>query len=1518
MKESSYIENDKSNKEYSERKIENYESGLSKSIQFVVNEVSSLLNYSNASKSKEQDLYHSPNENGSLKVNSTEIHKTIQVSSAIKIRSNNSLLLSLTALLSNPHHTKYLNVMTENVIEGFLENSSRKINVELGNKTIDLISKDSNEIVNLIASNLQYYLFEGRATNIIINDLVVTLMKAFSNEKTPNKRFGANNWETNSQVFIEARDWSVLIGSKECIFPKTCFELRDLLNKQGIKLRSYFENINDSENSAIPKINMGLGVDSQDTNFSSIDELDTQYFEKLSYSKLKEYKSNNIPNYSSFEQIKKYISVQYPNLKTFFYSPGSCIYINGNDVITFLDILKRSTEERIVKPENESKHGLMLKKTPNSKDPYWFLKDTKRIISNFPVKDTIFKASTCDCSFIHNSIQNKTQGFYELNIEGLFLPNSLYVVLNGLKILCPDINACNVSIENYAEPPFIPNEANKPFIIWEKLIPLLNTTIRSISPSLVEFANQLKPYTKVSFKNSKENTDKNANDHAQSQALNCPIPLFSLPRKRLNPSSQLQSSQKSYTNINHRYNPHNFVAIGTSAVNNSAISQIQSRNIPTSSSTFSNILFDFSASNGVLENINAQVGSMLTNGMSNFPHLNGSSSSIENQTLLTFSQNNIQYPPILPSTGIRARTPNSLSASVQWLNFRGIGFSSQSNSNYVSLSTPMGKQLLHRIGTINPIQRLEQAQNLINIQMKPSNTKILNPNKNQSIIDNFSTKIFEETALCFVGFDSERLDYFTARAVEEGAKVIKLTHLEIEYNKQYSKSTSLKEINISNFVYSWINVTRFYCVLDDSKPQSEDTKSLNCCFERIYQYLDVQQLVTLEWFLTSCFERRSLDPDMFAPICRPALPNVIKPYPLPLARDDMLVVIIENFPHMNKVYNSSKEGQESLSNAIWGNCIQRILKSIYGPNITNIKEISSLVEKNQSKWQHNFPSNVIVVPCNLIPYHSSLNATDSEFVTSPISALYGSSKCQFIKDLYFIKNYLSSHFNIKEGNNFDEIIHIVTPSWLLESCSKRIKVNYKEFEIKYSTSVVQTQRRRRKSKCVMFGNKDNPHKEEVCLFYKKDFNSKICNNIIPPHGPWPLWGWNIYIIDSMNQRLSESLRKKLKDLGAIYTDSVTLFEHIIMYSRDQMEELLNKIEQIGINLIICNDFLDSQLIKKLDVNSRKSGTGYGVSKKLNVVGESWISMVHGTRTLHPFECKFYFDRPNFDLNKSLDGCKGVIAARTSEDNSVSKEAGQNENCNYDVSKAGGYINYDDKFVSREDGDASIVLEKSANMKGPIRNLSIQNISKVNFEELGSTGSIIEENVVQDSVSSENNESNGQKRRRTTKKDPHVMENTILIETGRKAIENNMICLNSGVIKEDLSPIGQCNQTENEFLVPLSLSFMSNWAEGKNKDYPPMFYSSHTPIRRGYDVKEIQINTPTRLQTNWIDRFEYIEELINDSIYPNGSNDDNVSQTDKTTAVQKTSDESEDDIRNAITTDHCSPILCPIIPIHLNY
>ncbi|OII74148.1 uncharacterized protein cubi_02950 [Cryptosporidium ubiquitum] len=1510
MKESSYIDNnDSSKQEYSEKKIENDNSRLSKSIQFVVNEVSSLLNCNNASKTKEQDAPYSLNEIGQLKVNAKEIHKTIQVSSAIKLRSNNPLLLSLTALLSNPHHTKYLNFMTENIIEELSENQSKKINVdELGNKSNDFISKDSkNTIINFIASNLQYYLFEGRATNIVINDLVVTLMKAYSSEKTPSQIFDVNNWETNNQVFIEARDWCVLIGPKECIFPKTCYELRDLLNKKGIKLKSYFENVN-SENAMVSQMNPGTArVESQDTNFSSIDDLDTQYFERLSYSKLREYKSNNIPNYSHFEQIKKFISTQYPNLKAFFYSPGSCIYINGNDVVTFLEILKKSTEERKIKLENESKHNSAMKKTSNLKNPYWFLRDTKRILSNFPIKDTVFKASTCDCNFIHNSTKNQSQGFYELNIEGLFLPNSLYVILNGFKLLCPDIYTCNVSIESLAEPPFFPNEVSKPVIIWEKLIPLLNSTIHSISPTLVELANQLKPYTRVYFKNPKINTEntKNSQEQTQVQTLNYTIPLFSLPRKRLNPISQFQNSQKNYTNVNCKNNSQNFVTIGTSAINNSTVSQIQSRNIHSSNSTFSNILFDFSASNGVFDGINAQVGSMLASGMGNFPNLTGSSSSVENQTLLALPQSNMyNNPPLLPSSGIRARTPNSASANIQWLNFRGLGFSSQVNSNYVSLSTPMGKQLLHRIGTINPIQRLEQTQNLINFQIKSSNVKGINSNQIQSFTENLTTKIFEETSLCFVGFDSERLDYFTARAVEEGAKVIKFAHLEREYTRQYSKFVAFKEISISNFVYSWLNVTRFYCVIDDSKFQSDNTNHFDCDFERIHQYFKAQQFVSLEWFLTSCFERRSLDPDMFTPICRPTFPiQRNKNHSTLLAGDDFLVIIIENFPHMNKIYNSSKEGQESLSNAIWGNCIQRILKSIYGPNITNLREISSLIEKNKSKWKKDFPSSIIVVPCNLIPYKPSLN-NDSESIESPISALYGHNKSQFINDLDFIKNYLLSNFSLTQNKNFEEILHIVTPSWLLDSCSKRIKIDYQEYEIKHSTSTVQIQRRRRKTKTAIIDDKNNLYKEEVCFFYRKDIHSDICN-IIPPQGPWPLWGWSVYIIDSIKQRLSKNLRNKLKEVGAIFIESIEFFEDVITYSKDQIKELLNEIRHNRVNLIVCSDFLDSQLIKKIEGlnNFRKDELGYQFSNKINIVGESWVNMVHGTRTLHPFECKFYFDNPNLDYNKNLKNCKDFNSIKVLENCSESKKIEQNEN-------------YDNK--DKLDSGVSIILQSSKYMKERHANITQENkIAKVHFEELESTGYVIEENV-QSSNSSKNSKLNKQKRKRNMNKDLHLMDSSINFESfKKKAMEKNNAYYDQNLNKDYLNVLDKSNQAEEEFLVPLSLSFMSNWGEYKNKDCLPLFFSSHTPIRKGYEVKEIHSNTPNRSESNWLDQFNNIEDLIDYNIYPNESNDDFGSQTDRTTTFQKTLDESEND-HLGNTKGNCSPILCPIMPINLNY
>ncbi|POM82757.1 hypothetical protein CmeUKMEL1_03990 [Cryptosporidium meleagridis] len=1517
MKESNCVDsNDTSKQEYLDGKIEHDDSRLSKSIKFVVNEISSLLNYSNTSKIKEQDTSHLYSESGHLKAIATEIHKTIQVSSAIKLRSNNPLLLSLTALLSNPHHTKYLNFMTENIIKGFSENQSKKFNLdELGNKSNDLISKETkNAVINLIASNLQYYLFEGRPTNIVINDLVVTLMKAYSSGKTLNKVFDID-WENNNQVFIEARDWCVLIGPKECIFPKTCYELRELLNKKGIKLKSYFENVN-TDNIPSNKINLVAGgIDSQDTNHSSIDELDTHYFEKLSYSKLKEYKSNNIPNYSHFEQIKKFISVQFPNLKTFFNSPGSCIYINGNDVLTFLDILKEATEEKKMK-ENESKNKLPMKKVSNSINPYWFLKDTKRIISNFPVKDTVFKASTCDCNFIHNPIKSKAQGFYELNIEGLFLPNSMYVILNGFKLLFPDIFTCNVSIESLAEPPFLPNEINNPVLIWEKLIPLLNTTVRSISPTLVELANQLKPYTRIHFKNSKVNADnvKNNQEQAQIQTLNCAIPFFSLPRKRLNPGSQIQNYQRNYSSVNCRNNSHNCVIVNNSAINNS-VSQIQPRNFNASNSSFSNILLDLSTSNGIYDSVNAQVGSIFTHGTNNFPHLIGSSSSVENQALLALSQNNTQnHPPLLPSSGIRARTPNSVPANIQWLNFKGIGISSQTNSNYVSLSTPMGKQLLHRIGTINPIQRLEQTQNLIGFQIKSTILKGPNSNQINSPVEKFITKIFEETALCFIGFDSERLDYFTARAVEEGAKVIKFSHLEKEYAKQYSKFAALKEIDISNFVYSWLNVTRFYCVFDHSKLQPDNAKLSNYSSEKVYQYFEAQQFVSLEWFLTSCFEKRSLDPDMFTPICRPTLSiqNANKLFPTNFFEDDFLVIIIENFPHMNKIYNSSKEGQELLSNAIWGNCIQRILKSIYGPNITNMKEISNFIERNKSKWEKGFPSNVIIVPCNLLPYKSSLNHAYSEFTESPISALYGPSKHQFINDLEVIKNYLFDNFSPSKDKNFEEILHIVTPSWILDSCSKRKKIDYKGYEIKYSTSVVQIKRRRRKTKTTSFEVKNNTFKEEVCFFYKKDENSSI-SNIIPPQGPWPLWGWNVYVIDSIKQRLPENLRKRLKEVGAIYTYSSISFENVIAYSEEQIRDFLDEIERNGINIIVCNDFLDYKLIEKVGTNkSSKDELSNQPSKGINIVSESWINMVYGTRTLHPFGCKFYFNL-NLDFNKNLNHNKDFNSQKVFESYSASKKLEQNDNYNEDQIDCKTFEN---KFAVFDGCETLAILENSKNMKETRKNKTRENENtNLRFRERESAR-YIEDDKVQDSNSSEN-KSNKQKRRKTMNRGLHEMDGKIHFENlNIKTNDKNSVYYEANVKNDNLNALDNGNQTENEFLVPLSLSFMSSWAENKNKDCLPLFFSSSTPIRKDYEVKEIRSSTPTESQSNWINQFNNIEDLI-DNVCPTESNDDFESQTDKTTTFQKTIDESEND-HLGNSAKHYSPILCPIIPVNLHY
>ncbi|XP_665429.1 hypothetical protein [Cryptosporidium hominis TU502] len=165
---------------------------------------------------------------------------------------------------------------------------------------------------------------------------------------------------------------------------------------------------------------------------------------------------------------------------------------------------------------------------------------------------------------------------------------------------------------------------------------------------------------------------------------------------------------------------------------------------------------------------------------------------------------------------------------------------------------------------------------------------------------------------------------------------------------------------------------------------------------------------------------------------------------------------------------------------------------------------------------------------------------------------------------------------------------------------------------------------------------------------------------------------------------------------------------------------------------------------------------------------------------------------------------------------------------------------------------------------------------------------------------------------------HEMDSTIHFENlNIKTTDYFSVYYEANVKNDNLNALDNGNQTENEFLVPLSLSFMSNWAENKNKDCLPLFFSSNTPIRKGYEVKEIRSNTPTESQSNWINQFNNIEDLVDNNACPIESNDDFASQTDKTTTFQKTIDESEND-HPGNSTNHYSPILCPIIPVNLHY
>ncbi|KAH8741043.1 hypothetical protein FG386_001595 [Cryptosporidium ryanae] len=1492
-------------------------SKIQSSIQYVVSEVSTLLNCNAGIKLKEQKNIAICELNNTFSINSSKIHKSPQISSSIYLRSNDSLLLSLTALLSNPHHSKYLNIMTENVISSGASQSKIQNQNEINKATENLSKASRNEIVNLIASNLQYYIYEGRVTTLVINDLVFTLMKAFQSERDSKFVFDDfSKWESNNQVFIEARDWSVLISPKECIFLKTCFELRELLTRKGIKLMSYFENDQNYSESLENNVNIEVvGSAIQEVQCSSIDEIDAKYMgRQAAFSKMKAYKHNNIPNYSQFEQIKKYVSSNYPSIKTLFHNPGSSIYIIGNDIITFLQILKECIEEN----ENEGniiyKEVVEKSKSFHQKNPYWFMKDTKRIVTNFPVRDTKFKASACDCNFIHESTQSNN-GCYELNIKGLFLPHSLFVIVNGLKSLCPDIVSCNVSVETIIDPPFIPNEIKKTKHVWEKIIPLLNSIVRSINPSLVEKAIMWRPFLKIDFKEQAIEAEvgkiiRSINDQ-QIQVLNNNFPVFSLPRKRMVHSTQVQNMQRSV--MNNFKNSH--VNIGTVCSNyiRTPMSQVNIKQ--TLNSNIQNSI-DSSIS-GVVDN--TQSNSALITGINNQNF--GSTSSIENQTNFNTSQ-----PSSLIPANFRTRVHNSLSANLSLLNFRNLGFSN--SQNFVSLSTPMGRQILHRIGSVNPIQRLEhinQSFSLIKTKTKYGNSQMITINGSENVTPQNQVKTLDETALCFIGFDSERHEYFTTRAIEEGAKVVTLERIEKELLSCRSKNSSNDN---NNFLYSWLQVTRFYCVVNFQCLNEELNEEIKRTIGYQNVLFEAHQFVSLEWFLTVCFEKRALDPDLFTPISRPNLvaSQSIQSNINDQKVDNLVIVILESFPHMKKIYNSSKNCQAALSYAIWSNCMQRILKSIYGVNIVGMKDFASCLADNCSIWKNGIPGSVLVIPCNIISYNSSegiFSCSKTSDKKNPVSALFGSSKGRFNSDIEYIKKKLFEKSTCKtDMGKIDEIIHIITPYWLLESCSMRQKIDFTNFELDFVNTTVRIQKKRKRVKpktdettCSVF------EQEEACLFFMKNYplsheiikcssNSIKFNptlNFVPSHGPWPLWGWKICVLSSSQGELFGRVHIKLNEIGAIvfcYGDNT---KDIISCDISEFKEFATVLTREKVNLVICEDGLVSQVSNILEnveiVDEISESMIFRPIRGTKVVGESWVNMVYGTRTLHPLGTKFYFA-----ANKLYDS-DGLNSAQV-----VSKvEYLQLEGCKKKQIHDEKEFNYNRKPL---EGGTLTKLDNFGHRRGRTIESKIKEPNVlVNSEEILCTElnddnkfEHISEVNMQPGIDKLKKRKIVNTEEKNLSKSFETSENKICFEASScinnyNFKNNDISCNYNGTISES-----------EEFLVPLSFSYFSSIVEDKNKDLATTFVSSHTPIRRisnrnGSCFEGDHFQTPS----NWVSPSNHFSKTHINLF----SNEDIENETYSQVEVETSNDYRGKclEISYAVSradTENVSPILCPAI------
>ncbi|EEA05270.1 uncharacterized protein CMU_022750 [Cryptosporidium muris RN66] len=1501
-----------------------------------------------------------------------EISKSVQLSTGVAIRSNSSFLLSLTALLANPHHTSCtMNSLDLSGMSGILESRS-----SLSKDYRPINASQCALILHMITCNLQHYVYEGNVKSVVINDLVTSLLKAYTYQHRSQVKSGGDLSNMNYQAYIEAREWSVMITPTECIFPKSCFELRDLLHKSGLKVKSYFESNNedysyishnsrDSEN--LSNSSTILPCVSRQVCNSSIDDIDTRYFGNHScFAKRKAFRSNNIPFYHEFERIKRLMSKNNSQIKSLFHSPGSSIYITGDDVVSFLHLLKSCFETNMKQNSNIlviSKNGPISNKSNSTNkllgadentnntlnnnilniksnrssisnyDPFWFIKETKKIVANFPVRDTVFKAATCDCNYIHNtpnSIQaseSTPNGFYELKIEGFILPYSLANILTGIKMLCSDIS--NVTITKFectTDPPFLPAEISNLNMVWDRILPILCNVIKPINLSLVNKALLWRPISRVYFKdddilvlpNPKINPVLASSDFSiinnaiGSSNLNITgvIPFlnstvfqnnqhsFSLPpRKRplqINQSSSLTKHLVPHSNGRLSICNHSSSSIGQQAslgLTNTVQAGTAGSNT-VAAAALSSILLDFSLSNGIVDSMShTNMASSCSN--QQLPlHLQNtaaSSSSFDNSN----QQSNFQHSA-LTTSGVRNR-PSSLSTNIQWMNFRGVGFANSnisSNSNYVSLGTPMGKQLLHRIGTTNPFQRLEQVGECLNPRRLSFESNSLQ-----------SFKIFSDTALCFLGFDTEKFDYFSERASDEGAKIINIKELERgwkEHLQKYSNSPYL--LSFSGFVCSWLQVVRFYCILGENITLSNN-ESVRTIAESVRLPLEIYHLVTLEWFLTTCFEKRPLDPDVFGPLSRPSINTRTE---LERYQSNIGIIILDKFPHMNRIYNSSKHGQASLSHAIWTNSMQRILKNLYGPTISGTKEVSEFIGKiseNLSEKNEKFV-HILVIPCSLSPYKSEygnlkilpydefdinitrnkgneeLDKRSAEDLTDndkyskyqPLSTLQGSSFIQFKNDIEYLKKACSHSL----GEN-GYLIHIISPKWLLDSCNQRNKVDYKSYELEFRSAQIRINKRKKIRGC----NEENKFQivlkeETIGTFYNintsDEINSTDKSSLIPSQGPWPLWSWNVTLVYSNKYLKSISqIKDIIRDLGA----SICCFVDTIGPCFGAKISKFTK--ETNSNLIVCTDTETIKFLQLLEMNFESK-----TSISVPIVDISWIHMVHGTRTLHPFECKYL----NSEISKKV---KDKNIDTTIEDitgNSVNyipndrnSDAFENSRQNIENKKFG-------ENTLKVSGSVSKLLN-TINNEEIFHSKNKENTTEVNFYEMPNTELL--EHIKEERTKNTN------KRRKSTKLGSRRIENYQLYSQGDDVFS-----------KQNID-----SESISEFLVPISAPLVTQWFT-EDINVFPMTSPNCTPVRN-YNSHNKTDGQFCKTPSNWISPVPHLSEYFKFDI---GLIDGN-NQFEKN--KYQYGNIHEQNICNIIedsigtTTENVSPILCPILP-----